>query len=157
MFGRGLGSFCSWQNFESTLAKIIYNRSKFHCWKWPDIEKHNLAIWSHCSTVSTIASSITRKFVPKGFEYVDDYGKNVLQLWSKIWPFKLLKLHFKVSIFFIDHWRAPWSYFSVNFLIPNVTCFLYCRQSQNLAILSPLGLTYCLILLKKIRILGYFH
>ena len=48
MFGRGWGYFSSWQNFESTLAKIITILQQFQCWKWPNIEKHNLAIWSHC-------------------------------------------------------------------------------------------------------------
>ena len=46
-FGRGWGSFSIWQNFESTLAKIIYYGANFYCWKWPNIEKQNLPFWSH--------------------------------------------------------------------------------------------------------------
>ena len=50
-FGRVWGSFSSWQNFESTLAKQYTRcRTKFHCWKLPN----NLSIWSHWSHWPTV-------------------------------------------------------------------------------------------------------
>ena len=38
------------------LANIIYHREKFNCWKWPNIENNNLAIWSHWRSVSVETS-----------------------------------------------------------------------------------------------------
>ena len=45
-----------WPDFESTLANIIYYTAKFNCWKWPNIENNNLAIWSHWRSVSVETS-----------------------------------------------------------------------------------------------------
>ena len=45
-------SFSIWQNFEHTWAILLCYWAKFHCCKWPNIEK-NLSIWSHCQQSET--------------------------------------------------------------------------------------------------------
>ena len=47
------GSWCNLfflqrQNYEPTLAIFSRYWVNFNCWKWPNIERQNLVIWSHC-------------------------------------------------------------------------------------------------------------
>ena len=51
-----LGFFCIWQYFEPTFGYW----AKFHCCKWTNIKKNNLAIWSHCRSAK---NKVPRPFV----------------------------------------------------------------------------------------------
>ena len=43
-----ISSFLQRQNYEPTLAIFSRYWVNFNCWKWPNIERQNLVIWSHC-------------------------------------------------------------------------------------------------------------
>ena len=51
------GLFAIWQNLKPTLAKICYWGNFLWC-KRPNIQKNNLAIWSHCCHRSFVRPSL---------------------------------------------------------------------------------------------------
>ena len=54
-----LSSLSFWKHLEPLWVKKSCLRAYFHYWKWPNIEKNNLAIWSHCASAAN-ANKTTR-------------------------------------------------------------------------------------------------
>ena len=54
-----LSSLSFWKHLEPLWVKKSCLRAYFHYCKWPNIEKNNLAIWSHCASAAN-ANKTTR-------------------------------------------------------------------------------------------------